>query len=73
MIDIKLIRDNPDIIRKSLANRQIEISAVSQVLDLDDQRREIIQQVEVLKAERNLVSKEIGRMQDQSERQRKIE
>ena len=73
MIDIKLIRENPDVFRKSLADRQIETSAVAQVLDLDDQRRDIIQQVEVLKAERNLVSKEIGRMQDQSERQRKIE
>jgi seryl-tRNA synthetase len=73
MIDIKLIRENPEIVCKSLADRQIETSAVAQVLDLDDQRRDIIQQVEVLKAERNLVSKEIGRMQDQSERQSKIE
>jgi seryl-tRNA synthetase len=51
----------------------LDTSAVAQVLDLDDQRRDIIQQVETLKAERNLVSKEIGRMQDQSERQRRIE
>ena len=73
MIDIKLLRENPDVVRKSLANRQLDTSTVAQVLDLDDQRRDIIQQVETLKAERNLVSKEIGRMQDQSERQRKIE
>ncbi len=73
MIDIKLIRENPDVVRKSLADRQLDTSTVAQVLDLDDQRREIIQQAETLKAERNLVSKEIGRMQDQSERQRKIE
>jgi len=73
MIDIKLIRENSDVFRKSLADRQIETSAVAQVLDLDDQRRGIIHQVEALKAERNMVSKEIGRMQDQSERQRKID
>jgi len=73
MIDIKLIREDPDVVRKSLADRQLDTSAVAQVLDLDDQRRDIIQQVETLKAERNLVSKEIGRMQDQSERQRRIE
>ena len=73
MIDIKLIRENPDVVRKSLADRQLDTSTVAQVLDLDDQRRNIIQQVETLKAERNLVSKEIGRMQDQSERQRRIE
>jgi len=73
MIDVKLIREDPDVVRKSLADRQLDTSAVAQVLDLDDQRRDIIQQVETLKAERNLVSKEIGRMQDQSERQRRIE
>lgn len=72
MIDIKLIRENPDFIRKSLADRQMETSVVGQVLELDDQRRDIIQQVEAMKAERNLVSKEIGRMKDQSCRQEKI-
>jgi seryl-tRNA synthetase len=42
-------------------------------LELDVQRREIIQEVENLKAERNAVSKEIGRSKDATERQSKIE
>jgi seryl-tRNA synthetase len=46
---------------------------VDQVLELDEQRRNLIQQVEGLKAERNLVSKEIGKMKNQSERQAKID
>lgn len=72
MIDIKLIRENPDFIRKSLADRQMETSVVGRVLELDNQRRDLIQQVEAIKAERNLVSKEIGHMKDQSDRQEKI-
>ncbi len=72
MIDIKLIRENPDFIRKSLADRQMETSVVGRVLELDNQRRDLIQQVEAMKAERNLVSKEIGHMKDQSDRQEKI-
>src|SRR5512147_3259560 len=41
--------------------------------ELDERRRGLIQQVEALKAERNAVSKEIGRMKDPAERQAKID
>jgi seryl-tRNA synthetase len=73
MLDLNLIRDEPDIVRKSLADRQMEASPVDQVLQLDAERRAFIQEVEALKAERNKTSKEIGRMQDPGERQSKIE
>ncbi len=43
------------------------------MLALDEQRRSLIQDVEALKAERNAVSKEIGRMKDPAERQAKID
>jgi len=43
------------------------------VLDLDEQRRALIQEVEVMKAERNVVSKEIGSMKGAAERQSKID
>jgi seryl-tRNA synthetase len=46
---------------------------VDQVIELDAHRRDIIGQVEVLKAERNAVSKEIGNMKEPAERQAKIE
>jgi seryl-tRNA synthetase len=72
MLDINLIREKPDLVREALRKRQLDPGPVDQVLDLDEQRRDLIQQVEGLKAERNLVSKEIGEMQDQSERQAKI-
>jgi len=73
MIDINLIRENPQTVRQALASRQMETSPVDDVLELDRQRRELIQQVEALKAERNTVSKEIGQMKDAALRMAKIE
>jgi seryl-tRNA synthetase len=73
MLDIELIREEPDLVRKALQDRQMDSGVVDTVLDLDRQRRNLIQEVESLKAERNLVSKEIGRTKDPNERQSKIE
>jgi len=73
MLDIAIIRENPDLVRKALADRQMEAAPVDQILQLDERRRTIIQEGERLKAERNAVSKEIGRMKDPAQRQAKIE
>ena len=73
MLDINLIREQPDLLRQALASRQLDPAPVDQVLELDSQRRAVIQEVENLKAERNSVSKEIGRTKDPAERQAKIE
>ncbi|MCJ7700295.1 MAG: serine--tRNA ligase, partial [Anaerolineales bacterium] len=73
MLDINLIRENPDMVRKALEVRQMDAFPVDQVLDLDLKRRTLIQEVEALKAERNTGSKEIGRAKDPLERQAKIE
>ena len=72
MLDIALFRDDPERVRTALRNRQLDHAPVDQVIALDARRREIIGQVEVLKAERNTVSKEIGQMKDPAERQLKI-
>jgi seryl-tRNA synthetase len=72
MLDLNFIREQPDRVRKALRDRQLEAGAVDQALALDEQRRELIQQVESLKAERNAVSKEIGTMKDPQERETKI-
>jgi seryl-tRNA synthetase len=73
MIDINIIRDDPQRVRKALQDRQMETGPVEQALALDQQRRALIQEVEGLKAERNAVSKEIGRMKEAAKRQAKIE
>lgn len=73
MIDLNLIREQPQLVKKSLSDRQMETTPVEQILELDEKRREIIRQVEALKAERNAVSKEIGRMKDAQARQENID
>jgi seryl-tRNA synthetase len=72
MLDLNLIRENPDLVRTALKNRQLDISPVDEVLRLDEKRRTLLTQVEALKAERNAVSKEIGRSKDAAEREKKI-
>jgi seryl-tRNA synthetase len=73
MLDINIIREQPDVVRKALADRQLEIAPVDQILELDRKRRLTIQETESLKAQRNAVSKEIGKTKDPAERQAKIE
>ena len=73
MLDINLIREQPDVVRKSLADRQMDTGPVDQILELDRQHRVTIQESESLKAERNTVSKEISKAKDPADRQAKIE
>lgn len=73
MLDINLIRDNPEAVRKSLRDRQMDPAPVDSILELDAKRRASIAEVENLKAERNAVSKEISQIKDAAARQAKIE
>ncbi len=72
MLDIQLFRDNPNVIREGLEKRGMDTSPVEEVINLDTRRRELLQEVESLRAERNTGSKEIGRAKDPAERQEKI-
>ena len=72
MLDLNLIREHPDLIRTALKNRQLDASPVNDILRLDEKRRLLLTEVEKLKAERNTVSKEIGKMKDAAEREKKI-
>lgn len=73
MLDINLIREQPDVVRTALRNRQMDPAPVDSLLLLDQKRRSLLTQLETLKAERNVVSKQIGRVQDEANRQSKIE
>ncbi|HVM72227.1 MAG TPA: serine--tRNA ligase [Anaerolineales bacterium] len=73
MLDINLIREQPDLVRKALRDRQMEDAPVDSILKLDGKRRDMLTEVEALKAERNTVSREIGQMKDAAARQAKIE
>ena len=72
MIDINIVREKPEIIKKSLENRQMDPSVVDQLARLDKKWRAILTETEVLKAERNKVSKEISKTKDKSDKDRKI-
>jgi len=72
MLDLNLIREKPDLVRTSLKNRQMDASSIDDILRLDEKRRSLLTQVEGLKAERNAVSKEIGKLKDAVEREKKI-
>jgi seryl-tRNA synthetase len=60
MLDLKLIRENPDFVKKKLAQRNIKVD-IDQVIEVDQLRRQIIQEVETLKNERNKFSEIIAR------------
>jgi seryl-tRNA synthetase len=61
MLDIKLIRDNPQLVRDRLATRgRGDEARIGEIAALDEQRRKLLTEADNLKAERNRVSKEIG-------------
>ncbi len=73
MLDINLIREQPELVRKALRDRQMEDAPVDAILSLDEKRRKLLTQVEQLKAQRNTASKEIGQLKDATARQSRIE
>jgi len=73
VLDINLIREQPDLIRQSLKLRNMDPAPIDQALELDTTRRSLLGQVETLKAERNAVSREISRLKEPAERQAKID
>lgn len=64
MLDLKFIRENSDLVKKNVANKNATAD-IDAIITFDEKRREIISQVEVLKAERNTKSKEIGQIKKQ--------
>jgi seryl-tRNA synthetase len=72
MLDINLIRERPDIVKAAMADLNAE-APIDEILALDAGRRELLTEVEALRAERNAVSKEISRIKDKEQRQVKIE
>jgi len=58
MVDINLVRENPDRFKEILKNRQKEESLVDKLLEADSKRRELIQRVEELRADKNKFAKE---------------
>ena len=62
MLDIKFVRENPDIVKQNIKNKfqDEKLVLVDEVLKLDQENRDIKQEVEALRANRNKISKQIG-------------
>ena len=60
MIDLKYVRDFPDVVRAAQKKRGEDVSLVDQLLDSDDARRAAIAEFEALRAEQNTLSKSVG-------------
>ena len=67
MLDIKFVRNNPNVVKQNIKNKfqDEKLPLVDEVIELDKRNREIKQQVEALRAEKNKASKEIGAMMAQ--------
>ena len=68
MLDIKLVRENPQRVKDAMRSRNKDMDAVvDELLALDVQRREAIAQSEALKAEQNQINKQIPALKKQGE------
>jgi seryl-tRNA synthetase len=72
MIDIQLIRKDPEAVKQAIATLGTE-APIDEIVDLDRKRREILQKLESLRQERNQKSEKIGRMEAGDERQALID
>jgi len=71
MLDLNFIREHPDEVKEALVKLNTD-APIDIILQLDAERRQLLQEVEALRAQRNRVSKEIGRLKDEAIRQAKI-
>ncbi|WP_026369499.1 serine--tRNA ligase [Kallotenue papyrolyticum] len=72
MLDIRLFREQPDLVKDGLRKVGADPALVDRVRALDEQRRTLIFEVEQLKAAKNAASREIGKLKDPAERERRI-
>ncbi len=64
MLDIKFVRENPELVKENIKKKfqDKKLVLVDEVIELDKRNREIKQEVEALRANRNKISKEIGKL-----------
>lgn len=71
MLDIKFVRENPELVKQNIRNKfqDKKLPLVDEVIDLDKKNREIKQEVEALRASRNKLSKQIGALMAQKKKE----
>jgi len=60
MIDIKFLRENPDLVRASQKGRGESVELVDQIIEADERKRAALSQFETLRQEQNVLSKSVG-------------
>jgi seryl-tRNA synthetase len=74
MLDIELLRKNPEFVKERLRLRREDYPRlVDEALRLDEERRSILRELEALRAERNSLSKEIGKRKSKGEQTAELE
>ncbi len=70
MIDLKFLRENPEIVRQNIKNKfqEQKLPLVDEVIELDEQSRKAKQEADALRANRNVVSKQIGALMGQGKK-----
>ena len=63
MIDLRVVRDNPDLVRASQVARGDDPALVDQVLDADSRRRSALTEFEQLRAEQKSLGKDVAQAQ----------
>lgn len=71
MLDIRFLRENPEVVKQNIRNKfqDSKLPLVDEVMELDKRNREIKQEVEALRAERNKISKMIGGLMKEGKRE----
>ncbi len=71
MLDIKFVRENPEIVKQNIRNKfqDEKLPMVDEVLELDQKNRDIKHEVEALRANRNKISKQIGVLMGQGKKE----
>lgn len=71
MLDIKFLRENPEVVKQNIKNKfqDQKLPLVDQVIELDKENREIKQEVQALRANRNKLSKQIGALMGQGKKE----
>ena len=71
MLDLKFLRENPDVVRQNIRNKfqDSKLPLVDEVMELDVERRRITQEADNLRANRNKLSKQIGALMGQGKRE----
>ena len=70
MLDLKFVRENPDIVKQNIKNKfqDSKLPLVDEVIELDEQSRKAKTEADALRAERNSISKEIGKLMGQGKK-----